>query len=159
MSFRDESEAVIEKIHRKAQAKEASRLEPASSARAGGTHKPLDTSAASALVNANVPPKLHDSFGGLDPNLDFLPTFTLLPTIEDQGLNYFLSNFVKTPTGPSHGYFSYTYDVLCDEGSDDLQVSLVAVGIAGIANHAHDADLMRLARRKYAIALQKINTA
>lgn len=40
-----------------------------------------------------------------------------------------------------------------------MKFSMVAAGLAGHANTTQSSDLMGLARRQYAIALQKINTA
>jgi hypothetical protein len=82
------------------------------------------------------------------------------PTIDERGINVFLSNYVKEPTGVSHGHFEYIPDLLNDFGLEDpLKFSIVAAGLAGHANKTHSSDLMGLARRQYAIALQKINIA
>ncbi|KAE8444870.1 hypothetical protein EG329_014118 [Mollisiaceae sp. DMI_Dod_QoI] len=177
LAFRNESESVIEKAKAKSRkapprSKEAS-PNPTKSSHEAATPD-ASASAPLAVVLSNLPQPAGDVRGF--PTLFFddgdwlntnqgLPLFDLStcymqPTIENQGFNYFISNFVRSPSGPSHGQFAYLDD-LCRRGAldDTLQAAITAAGLAGHATKTKSSPLMARARKEYAIALRKINAA
>ena len=89
-----------------------------------------------------------------------LSTFSMLPTAEDRGINYFIANFVTASSGPSHGYFNYFHEVCFAGGLEDtLKSSTTASGLAIYANTTKSPQLMSLARKEYTAALRHINAA
>lgn len=166
LAFRDESEDVI----RKAKAK--SRKSPPRSAEisyatshgaASETNVPRSpavlpsSSLASDETSLSYPYQV--DWSATDAATSSIP-FCMQQTIEDNAFNYFIYNFVKTPTGPSRGYFAYIEDMFRDGSLDDaLRAAITASGLAGKATTSKSSQLMAKARREYAIALQRINAA
>lgn len=76
----------------------------------------------------------------------------LLPSLESQGIRYFLANYVL---GASDLCFGHMQNLLswktCQ--SKTLQVAMGAVGLAGLSNRRGDPNLMAKARNQYAVAL------
>lgn len=95
-----------------------------------------------------------------NPASSDLSIFSLQPTIEEDGVNYFMFNFVRMPNGPSHGYFFYIEDLCRSGGFDDiLQSAMTATGLASHATKTQSSLLMSRARTEYAMALRKINAS
>ncbi|KAF4636801.1 hypothetical protein G7Y89_g1296 [Cudoniella acicularis] len=88
------------------------------------------------------------------------PPLAIAPSIAERGINYFFSNFVAEPSGPSPGHFHHLHSIYNANGVDDvLRSCLIATGLAGLSNVSKSAPLMGYARREYTIALRKINAA
>jgi hypothetical protein len=88
------------------------------------------------------------------------PASTIHPSVEERGISHFFANFVAAQNGPSRGHFHYLHQVASDSGFDDcLKPSLVATGLAGLANISKSSQLMSHARKQYTTALRNINAA
>ncbi|KAG4434598.1 hypothetical protein IFR05_009923 [Cadophora sp. M221] len=99
-----------------------------------------------------------------------MSTFSMYPTIEDRGMAYFAANFVTPPTRPTHGSFagaykgntfSSLYEIKQFTGGleDALVAGITATGLAALSDATKSTEVMKQARRQYALALQLINKA
>ncbi|KAE9372344.1 hypothetical protein N431DRAFT_545029 [Stipitochalara longipes BDJ] len=146
LAFRDESSAVVEKAKARARARKelghassSTPKRPSSKSRlsAASSPEPSSTSSASSSI------------------INFAPS-----SIEDRAINCFLNNWVSKGSGPSHGYFNYCHELLGEDAMGSvLRTSVIASGLAIEANTNRDSQLLVLARRNYALALSKINSA
>jgi hypothetical protein len=183
LSFRNESDSVIEKAKAKAaKPRRSPGRSPgprtkAGPSKSGGllesqttTTRPASTSTCSSIdliCQANS----EDLPGFFFTNYDIesfaqhviagnSPAPTIHPSVEERGINYFFANFVAAQNGPSRGHFHYLHQVTSDGGLDDcLKASLVAAGLAGLANVSKSSQLMSHARKEYTSALRNINAA
>ena len=78
---------------------------------------------------------------------------TLMPTLEDQGIRFFLANYVMSDSGLCAGHLSNLLSQKQTQ-SKTLQVAMGAVGLAGLSNQRSDPNLMAKALNEYALALQ-----
>lgn len=173
LSFRNESEDVIKKSKAKSR-----RSPPRPKAASPVPRNPSpnvatpNASATTSSVVVSDPPQLTHNFVEFpsiffDDTSDWLNTnqepsnlsiFSLQPTLEEDGINYFMFNFVRMPNGPSHGYFYYIEDLCRRDGFDEtLRSAMTAAGLASHATRTQSSTLMSRARREYAMALRKIN--
>ncbi|CZR57327.1 related to negative acting factor [Phialocephala subalpina] len=176
LSFRNESEDVIKKARAKSRRSPPTRSKKASLVPRKASRDAATPNAASPVSSIVVPstPQLTSNFVDFPTtffnNTDYwlntnpassdLSIFSLQPTIEEDGINYFMFNFVKMPNGPSHGYFYYIEDLCRGCGFDGtLQPAMIATGLAGHANRTQSSYLMARARKEYAMALRRINAA
>lgn len=76
-----------------------------------------------------------------------------MPAIEDQGIRYFMANYVMSDLDLCVGHLA---NLLSDKitRSKTLQVAMGAVGLAGLSNQRNDSSLMNKARNEYAMALR-----
>ncbi|PVH89638.1 hypothetical protein DL98DRAFT_564942 [Cadophora sp. DSE1049] len=173
LSFRHEYSSVIEKVNARNERKPARRKKPQSTE---WEPEPSTKAIKTGCGQLPTPPKLFgwDTFrfthadylemmkrNGSTSPIGPMSTFSMYPTIEDRGMAYFAANFVTPPGGPTHGSFTSLYEIKQFTGTldDTLVAGITATGLAGFANTAKSAEVMRHARRQYAIALQLINKA
>ncbi|KUJ22130.1 uncharacterized protein LY89DRAFT_778446 [Mollisia scopiformis] len=166
LAFRNESEHVIKKANAKSRktpprSKEASPI-PKKDPRAAavpGPATPVPSIIVSNVTSDTFPTLFSDDWQNTESATPSFP-FCMQPTAQESGFNYFISNFVRLPNGPSHGHFSYV-DHLYRTGAlnDTLQVAITATGLASHATKTKSATLMARARREYALSLRNINAA
>lgn len=179
LSFRNESDSVIEKAKAKAA---KPRRSPGPRTKAGPsrssglpesqiiTHGPASTSTfpgIDLMCYANNEHLPGFSFTNYDiesfpqhVNIGNSPASTIHPSVEERGINYFFANFVSARNGPSRGHFHYLHKLASDGGIDVcLKSSLVATGLAGLANVSKSPQFMSHARKEYTSALRNINAA
>jgi hypothetical protein len=161
LAFRNESESVIEKAKAKARksSPEPKRVSTVPRERSNGG---VDLMGRDTFTNTSTPKT--SSTTRQTQSLDFpvtsASTFSMTSSLDDIGVNFFMSNFVAMANGPSHGYFDTVHDICQGEGFDPtLKASIIATGLAGYANGIKSSQLMAQARREYASSLQKINAA
>lgn len=171
LSFRDESEHVIQRAKAKARKSppvtngEFSATRRRTSSRGTIRSETVPSSSASSPHPTNSISALSISdptwlVQGLDATGHNISTFSMTPSVSELGFNFFLVNFVATPTGPSHGHFPAVSYLCQNNGLDDtLKASITAAGLAGYANSIKSSRLVAQARREYATSLQKINAA
>ncbi|KAF8852291.1 hypothetical protein BDZ45DRAFT_659452 [Acephala macrosclerotiorum] len=176
LSFRNESEDVIKKAKAKSRRSPPARSKEASPVPSKAIQDAATPNAASPSSSTIVPSTPQLTYNFVDfptmffDNIDYwlntnpvssdLSIFSLQPTIEEDGVNYFMFNFVRMPNGPSHGHFYYIEDLCRSGGFDDtLQSAMTAAGLAGHATKTQSSPLMSRARREYAAALRKINAS
>ncbi|KAH7390348.1 hypothetical protein BKA64DRAFT_580217 [Cadophora sp. MPI-SDFR-AT-0126] len=162
LSFRNESSSVIKKAH----AERRQRSIPLSGRkanRASSTSPKVYQWDVTAVASPSPTPKRftfvehfsdlsHEAQAQRSPK-EALSIFSMDPSMEDWGMSYFASMFMKAPGGPVEGSFVI--------GSLDeiLVTGMTATGLAAFANKTKSSELMRHARSKYALALQTINKA
>jgi Fungal specific transcription factor domain len=90
-----------------------------------------------------------------------LPKFSMTPTIEEIGINHFMTSFVCCESATSYGHFSYVKDFYrrCNGLDKILIASMSAVGLAAIANTGRSSQWMRRAQKEYQGALRLTNAA
>lgn len=172
LSFRNESDAVIEKAKAKAAERRKSPL-PRSRKASPATKKPViseapaTSSAATttvfghfnpgssevAFTNYNIEDFTHPA------NIPNSPSVGLGPSLEEQGTSYFFANFVTPQTQGDSGPFHYLYDAVKAGVDDILKACIVATGLAGLSNVSKSPQLMGHAQREYTSALRHINAA
>lgn len=173
LSFRHEYSSVIEKVNARNERKPARRKNSQSTE----WHPEASTKAIkTGRGQLSTPPRLFgwDTFrfthadyvemmkrNGSTSPIGPMSTFSMYPTIEDRGMAFFTANFVTPSGGPTHGSFTSLYEMKqCTGTLDDTVVAgITATGLAGFANTTKSAEVMRYARRQYAIALHLINKA
>ncbi|TAQ90657.1 hypothetical protein B7494_g1029 [Chlorociboria aeruginascens] len=149
LSFRNESRSVIEKAQAQRGKKRRLRREKNANVEASST----DPTSRSGEFSMQPPP-------GHPQDSLALSAFTMQPTAEESGTNYFVANFVAHRSGPSTGHFTYIHEFCRQHTLDNiLKCSIVAVGLAGLANVSRSPELLIRARRAYASTLQQINAA
>lgn len=75
------------------------------------------------------------------------------PSLETQGIQYFLANYVISDQGLCSGHMQNLLSWKTAQ-SKTLQVAMGAVGLAGLSNRRSDPILLAKARREYALALR-----
>lgn len=92
------------------------------------------------------------SFGDMTPELT--------PSIEDQAIGFFISNFVVQPTFVPRGQYDFLPELLNQPHTERiLQTSVTAAGLAGLANATKCSRIMRQAQQQYVNALSMTNRA
>ncbi|KAF2175423.1 hypothetical protein K469DRAFT_610743 [Zopfia rhizophila CBS 207.26] len=92
-------------------------------------------------------------------NLEEL-TWELIPSIEDQAIGFFFSNYVIPPTIVPRGQFDYLTELLNRPQTDRvLHTSVLAAGLAGLGNATKCPQIMKKAREEYVSALSMTNKA
>jgi hypothetical protein len=79
------------------------------------------------------------------------------PSLESQGIRYFLANFVISDSDRCAGHMQNMLSWKTAQ-SKILQAAMGAVGLAGLSNQRGDASLMAQARHQYATALSMTKT-
>lgn len=172
LSFRNESDAVIEKAKAKAAERRKSPL-PRSRKASPAAKKPViseapaTSSAATTTVfghfnpgSSEVPFTNYNIEDFTHPaNIPNSPSVGLGPSLEEQGTSYFFANFVTPQTQGDSGPFHYLYDAVKTGVDDILKACIVATGLAGLSNVSKSPQLMGHAQREYTSALRHINAA
>ncbi|KAJ6029329.1 hypothetical protein N7499_000475 [Penicillium canescens] len=87
------------------------------------------------------------------------PACSLIPNIDEIGVNYFFDNFVAKGSS-SCGYLNYISTISKSDGQHStLVASMAAVGLVTLANAARQPKLVSHARVKYSEAIQRVNLA
>ncbi|TVY46470.1 hypothetical protein LOCC1_G003015 [Lachnellula occidentalis] len=175
LSFRNESDAVIEKAKaRAAEPRKSKSPLPRPRKASPVAKKPVISEAPIAFSVSTTIAFRHFSTDGsgfpftnynaenfTEPaNIPNSPSVGLGPSLEEQGTNYFFANFVTPNTqGASGGPFHYLYDVIKVGIDDLLKACIVATGLAGLSNVSKSSQLMGHAQREYTSALRHINVA
>jgi hypothetical protein len=167
LSFRNESDAVIQKAKARA-SKSRSRPKGASAVAEGGDSRASETPTASfasttslithsdpglpafLVSNYNVENIIHHA------NVAKLPTVTIHPSLEERGINYFFGNSVSDKIG---GSFYYLNSVVRHGIDDVLKACVVSTGLAALSNASKSPQLMGHARKEYSLALRHMNAA
>ncbi|CAL5865914.1 uncharacterized protein PFLUO_LOCUS120 [Penicillium psychrofluorescens] len=88
------------------------------------------------------------------------PARSLSPSIDEIGVNYFLSNFVMGGQSSSRGCLNYVPTAYRADGEPPMLVaSMAAVGLVALANSTQHPEMARHARAKYSEAICNVNTA
>ncbi|TVY62863.1 hypothetical protein LSUE1_G007687 [Lachnellula suecica] len=177
LSFRNESDAVIEKAKakaaklRKSPNTQPTKVPSTARRRVRGGDKTickiqttLSTFSSASYANLDIP-----EFQFANCNFDIFAQYssiassptsqTLGPSPLERGTNYFFANFVGPQTGPTRP-FHYLHDIFRNNKQDgSLTCSIAATGLAGLANISKSNELMSHARTQYASALRHINLA
>lgn len=94
---------------------------------------------------------------GSDPSTIFFPkspsSVGLGPTIESQGIKFFMANYAMPDTDLCAGHLQNLLSTKTTQ-SHTLQTAMAAVGLAGLSNQRKDAVLMSRARENYALAIR-----
>ena len=172
LSFRNESDAVIEKAKARAAKPRKSpdpRPKKASSVAKRGviSETPTTSSVSTTSLFSHFDPDL-PAFSFTNYNIENIthhanvansPAVGLEPSLEEQGTNYFFANFVAPKTQETSGPFYYLHDAVKDGIDDLLKACIVATGLAGLSNVSKSRQLMGHARKEYTSALGYINAA
>lgn len=93
------------------------------------------------------------------PTPDVLST-ELMPSIEEQGIGFFISNFVARPGFIPRGQFEWIPELLeRPQVPDLLRHSVNAVSLAGLGNARKSPEISQKARAEYASALRLTTSA
>jgi hypothetical protein len=99
-----------------------------------------------------VAKRAHGPFGDM--------TWGLVPSIEDQAVGFFFSNYVVQPTFIPRGQYDFLPELLNQPHTERiLQTSVTAAGLAGLANATKCPQIMKQAQQQYANALAMTNKA
>jgi hypothetical protein len=173
LAFRDESSIVIKKAKAKARKCSQEVVDHAAERnpkppRKPETRVPEHPRASVSATKTHSPKCSHSdlfspfAFAGGNPHdqVSSVPLFSIHPTIDELGINYFINNFVAQPSGPSHGHFHYVPDLCRQSGMNEaISASLRATGLAALSNVVKSSQLMGQARRQYISAIRSINSA
>ena len=174
LSFRNESDAVIEKAKaRAAEPRKSKSPLPRSRKASPVAKKPVISEAPASSTVSTATAFRHFNTGG--PGVSFTnyniekfthpagipnsPSAGLGPSLEEQGTNYFFANFVTPKAHGANGPFHYLYDAVEAGIEDILKSCIVATGLAGLSNVSKSPQLMGHAQRQYTSALRHINAA
>ncbi|KAF2266388.1 hypothetical protein CC78DRAFT_156307 [Lojkania enalia] len=81
----------------------------------------------------------------------------VMPSLEDQALCFFLSNYVVLPKFIPRGHFEWLYEVLKSDAEEILRTSVIAASLAALATSKKSVRLVRKAREAYVSALRMTN--
>ncbi|KAJ5569504.1 transcriptional regulator family: Fungal Specific TF [Penicillium hispanicum] len=86
--------------------------------------------------------------------------YSLSPSMDDVGVNYFLRNFVVGGKPLARGCLNYIPSVYRADGEHPtLVTSMAAVGLVALANSTQQPSLVSHARAKYTEAIHRVNAA
>ena len=86
--------------------------------------------------------------------------YSIMPTVEDRALTYFVCNYNDGIRVPGEGFFDHLdlyYSSI--SATDPLVTSIKAVGLAGYAHHVQSTKLVNASRYQYIQAVQLTNNA
>ncbi|KAF2108993.1 hypothetical protein BDV96DRAFT_503571, partial [Lophiotrema nucula] len=84
----------------------------------------------------------------------------MMPSLEDQGVSFFYSNYVQPPKFIPRGQFDFLIDVMNKPDTKKIvQSSVTAAGLAGLANSTKCQVVMKRAQEEYVSALSMVNRA
>ncbi|KAF2015755.1 hypothetical protein BU24DRAFT_491966 [Aaosphaeria arxii CBS 175.79] len=87
-------------------------------------------------------------------------TYAAVPSIEDQGMSFFLANFVQTPTFVPRGNFDFMLELLDRPDTTlALRTSVTAAGLASLAITTKNPEVTKRAQQEYVSALNLTNKA
>lgn len=177
LSFRDQNDSVIEKAKAKAKAAKSRKSPPHPRTKAGPSRSGGELISETTTAPNTCLPAFSNTDFVFQPSED-LPgvsvtswdiksspernsiTPAIYPSSEELGINYFFANFVAPQYGLPRGNFQYLHQVAKEDGLDPcLKTSMIATGLASLANISKSARLMSKSRREYTSALQSINAA
>ncbi|KAF2280862.1 uncharacterized protein EI97DRAFT_368347 [Westerdykella ornata] len=182
MMFRDENDAVARRAKTKYQ--ELARTRVKRQQRKRQQHQgescpstPSETSETSETIEASPTPSSEDanrlmsvqSPSATPPQQSLVhrvrnvsPARALEPSLEDQGVGFFISNYVQGPSLVPRGHFDFLPELLGQGPSETnplLRTSVTAAGLAGLAIATKNNAIMKKAREQYVAALRLTNQA
>ncbi|KAJ5530283.1 hypothetical protein N7527_003676 [Penicillium freii] len=82
-------------------------------------------------------------------------------SLDELGINYFMTNYVIEDSGPCPGVFNYASNILAGPVRDAelARIAIRAVGLAGLASSTGADSIMRKVRSSYAEAIERVNVA
>jgi hypothetical protein len=181
LSFRNESEAVIEKAQAKAAKSRSNSENRSKAAKIRESHtstqtvdKPLHQAIRLTPTSTSLAPRT-PSRASNRSDLSFNesdfesiaqqfrtpspPVPSLEPSFEERAINFFFKHHVAEPS-PFQGPFQYLRAISIANGLDDaIKSSITATGLAGLANVSKSPRMISLARKEYSNALRIVNSA
>ncbi|KAF2876291.1 hypothetical protein BDV95DRAFT_221506 [Massariosphaeria phaeospora] len=166
MMFKNESAVVARKakqryqeLKKQASPEQSSENDSLSlrSASKTATHSTLSTPGPSftAVSNELIDPLL---FSWADETTPW--TRPMTPSIEDQAVSFFVSNYVVTPALVPRGQFDFLPELLNQPGIEKvLKSSVTAASLASLAQSTKSAHIMKQAQAEYVTALSMTNKA
>ncbi|KAJ5273350.1 hypothetical protein N7478_008475 [Penicillium angulare] len=81
--------------------------------------------------------------------------------MEEQGLNFFVTQFMTTVSGVDEGSFILSSSPLLKTLAVELPLreAVISVGLAALSNVTQDRSLLRLARQKYVVSINAVRQA
>lgn len=156
MMFKNESDVVAKKAQTRYQ--ELSKTKGQKSRRQKENRHPDDEEISTSSSRSTSPSESGDMM--LLRTREWTPETMLNPSIEDQALGFFFSNFILPPSFVPRGQFEYLPGMLHRADTERiLQASVTAAGLASFATSTKNTDIMKMAQEQYVTALSLTNKA